>query len=281
MNRKLFATLSDQNALSQVKISLTSLIQNSALPKGTKIMLLTDSVFPKKEVIWFKKRNIIIKKVKIKKKSDLFPNIYQCVFYLFSDEVKNNWDQVVFVEADTLIIKEIGNLFKVQNFSAVRDILTLEKQFLSLDEIKNNKLSGSTLRKKKVIPKDAEEKIKRIKNNYNVFAPTFNAGIFAFSTKMIPVKSDFKLFLILEKYFEVSRYGMQGILNLYFYQKWQELPRKYNSLVNLKKISFPLFEYLSSSILHFAGSLEEQKPWANKNHSYFKLWNKYAELSNK
>ena len=104
-------------------------------------------------------------------------------------------------------------LTKIKGFAAAPDSAgPLRKQFLNENE--ENKLI-----------------FKKLKKNYNLNSPSFNAGVMAFSTDLIKNNAFLKLKTLIQKYEKIRYTSDQMCWNLLFYKKWQRLPLVYNLLL--------------------------------------------------
>lgn len=271
--------MSDENGLAQAKTSLTSLLINTK-NRNFDVLLLTCSKINSIERQWFDQREIKIVYFKMKTSSNVyFRDIYFTVFYLFKEKLLRRWKHVVFIETDTLITGDIKELFDMEGFYAVPNIgdTRLKAQFMTFNNIFKNR--GPNLRKQGDInQKEISDVYKDLTSKYDLNnKPTFNAGVFVFSTGSLKSFDFNKALKIVEQYSVISRYGMQGPLNLIFYMRWKKLSKKYNFLVNLERKL--LLNQSMPKVVHFAGAFAEQKPWNNRYHTFAHLWILYSFMS--
>lgn len=271
--------MSDKNGLAQAKTSLTSLLINTK-KRNFDIIFLTCSKINRTERKWFDQKKIQIVYFKLETSANkYFRDIYFTVFYLFKKEILKNWKHVVFVETDTLIVGDIKELFKLEGFYATQNSgnTYLKAQFMNINNILRN--IGPNLRKQRTVDQMEITKVYNdLTENYDLNnKPTFNAGVFVFSTNSLEGFDFNNALKIVEKYSMVSRYGMQGPLNLIFYMSWKKLPKKYNFLINLERKISSVRSL--PTVIHFAGAYAEQKPWNNKYHILAPLWFLYSFMS--
>ncbi len=227
--KALLVTLSDKNYVEQAKQLFSGVYWNSGW-KGD-YMLLAHNI-PEKELKWFRKKGILIRKCKPLKKHRLSVRLDK--FYLFTPEFKK-WDNIVFLDADIIVRDSLDKLAEVRGFCAVPDAW-------------DNQIS--------------DQAIKPI-DGYNGTA--FNSGVMAFSTDIIKRDTFSKLNSLLKEYGKISRGVDQLTFNLMFYKKWKKLPKIYNSyaeeLINRYHIK-P--EKNKSTIIHFNESgncMRKSREW--------------------
>jgi lipopolysaccharide biosynthesis glycosyltransferase len=107
---------------------------------------------------------------------------------------------------------------------------------------------------------------KKVGENFDLSEKTFNSGVMAFSSDVIKKDTFNRLKKICEKYLSCSNPGEQGMINLYFYQRWNELPFAWNfnplHVIN----PFKKTKNLDIGVLwHFMGT---KKPWLMENYFY-------------
>ncbi len=250
MKKNLLVTLADENYIEQAKQLFSSVYWNAGW-KGH-YMLLSHKI-PEKELKWFRKKGILVKKCKPLSEITKEPKVLTTLskFYLFTTEFKK-WKNIVYLDGDMIVQASLDDLTKVSGFWAVQDLWpTIKDQCI---EKSKDKL-----------------RYKKLKRNYNVREKAFNSGVMAFSTDMIE-KDDFpKLKILTKKYLHISHPGEQVILNLFFYKKWSKLPEVYN--FNPFLMAHPFLTKknpkIEGIILHFPGS---RKPWNSKYSFYYSVW---------
>jgi lipopolysaccharide biosynthesis glycosyltransferase len=205
MKNSLLVTISTQDRLKDAKQLFSGVYFNGGW-QGDYMLLAHD--IPEAELKWFKDKGILIKH--ISNLSDKRLQGYNsCVldkFYLFSAEFKK-WDNIVYLDSDILVRASIEVLAKVKGFWAAADgSSNLFYQFLDRPA----------------------EKLNELQKKYELERPAFNTGVIAFSTDVIEKENLNKIESLFCRYGDLSRWGEQGIVNLFFYKKWKEIPAIYN-----------------------------------------------------
>jgi lipopolysaccharide biosynthesis glycosyltransferase len=256
MKKNLLVTLAEKNYVPQVKQLFSSVYWNAGW-KGD-YMLLSHGI-PEKELNWFRKKGILIRKCKLLHNKRIGPKKYHPVMlsksYLLTPEFKK-WKNIIYLDSDIIVRGPLEKLTKTKGFCAVEEG-KLRKNFIALPKSKA---------------------LKELKENYNLNTSSFNAGFFVFNTDIIK-KEDFKeLKTLTKKYLKISTFGDQPILNLFFYKKYKKLPNVYNTFI---PGNFSLFKRLysktNSLVLHFCGDCN---PWSKKS-PYYDEWLSNLEKSEK
>jgi len=261
MGKNLLVAMSDKNGVEQAKQLFSSVYWNAGW-KGD-YMLLSYKI-PEKELKWFRKEGILIKKCepifdkeKLKrlynenKVEDLeFINILLIKFNLFTLEFKK-WENLIYLDSDIIVKFSLDELTKIKGFAAIRD---------SRPKLRDH---FTNFKKNKILLND-------LKKDYNLEEKAFNAGVMVFNTDIITKDTLDNLKKLFEKYNKIRKLSDQTIFNLFFYKKWIELPIVYNWHYYLA--NFPLHKRKNSKvkgiILHFAGPI---KPW-KENCSFYQEW---------
>src|SRR6056297_3182395 len=237
MKKSVLVTLADKNYVEQAKQLFSSAYHNAGWSGD---YCLLSYKIPEKELRWFKERGIYVKECgeeieKNRKNIHKYPKTVLCKFHLFTKFFKK-WKKVVFLDSDIIIRHSIKNLKRVKTLIAVpkNTFFKREKQ-LKFQFIKSEKISPN---EKKVL--------KRLEKRYNLKKTSFNAGVFAFNTRIIKESMFFDLMKLFDKYSKIVFFPEQAILNLYFYGKWDKIPQVYNYRINF-------FKKMDVSVLHFAG----------------------------
>ena len=250
MKKNLLVTLADRNYIEQAKQLFSSAYWNAGW-KGD-YMLLAYKI-PEKDLKWFRKKGILVKKCKLFYNKDFpaWPVTVLGKFYLFTPEFKK-WKTVIFLDGDIIVRASLNRLTKIKGFAAVQDIIPRNKLYYHFP--------GPKERNKEVFNK--------LKKNYSLRARAFNSGVMAFNTSIIKKNSFLKLKKIFEKYKEICPFGEQPILNLFFYKKWTKLPRTYNVFPYLSaEGNYIEPEKIKGKILHITA----HKPWNPENY-FYKEW---------
>ena len=244
--KSLIVTLADENYIKQAKQLFSSVYFNAGW-KGD-YMLLSHEI-PEKDLKWFRKKGILIKKCKPLKKTDKrwATHIFLDKFYLFTPKFKK-WNVIVYLDADIIVRGSLNELTKVNGFSAVRDI-------------NNNKISVNF--------EGDEEEISKLNSIYCLNKEGFNAGVLAINTRIIKKETFDDLIKLNKKYSKISAFGDQPILNIYFQEIINFLPTRFNFYIP-KSTSFIekviVLPKTKANVLHFCG--KNEKPWFKENHFY-------------
>ncbi|MFA5856463.1 MAG: glycosyltransferase [Candidatus Pacearchaeota archaeon] len=230
--KKLFVTLSDENYLEKAKQLFASAYFNGGWDGD--FMLLAYNI-PEEKLESLRKKGIIIRKCSpIKNESDIklyydykekeWVNIVLNKFFLFTEEFKK-WDIIIFSDADIIILRSLKKLNSIKGFFAARDFLPrIKDQFVAYDHLNNEEKSL----------------YKKLELNFNFKKIAFNSGFMVFSSDIIKKDTFNKLNHLQKKYINISHLGDQGILNIFFYKKWKELPLVYNPSSYFFKDKIPI-----------------------------------------
>ena len=110
--KNLLVTLADKNYVKQAKQLFSGVYFNAGW-KGD-YMLLSHNI-PEKELKWFRKKGILIKKCKpvIKFKKVRYSETVVSKFYLFTTEFKK-WRNIVYLDGDIIVNASLDRLTKVK-----------------------------------------------------------------------------------------------------------------------------------------------------------------------
>jgi lipopolysaccharide biosynthesis glycosyltransferase len=257
-NKNLLVTLAKAE---QAKQLFSSVYWNAGW-KGDYMLLTPENELSKKQLSWFRKKGILIKKCRLlpdsdKSRAGKWPPVVFNKLYIFTPEFKK-WENIILIEADTIVRSSLEKLTKIKGFAAVG----------------RGKLSEIFLKPLHIKLEKVNKKIYQgLKKNYNLNKPVFNAGMLAFNTSIIKDNTFSELKNLLSKYIEISAAMEESILNLYFYKKWEKLPIVYNlplfHFIDFKNIK-P--EKIKGIVLHF----HKHKPWNPKNY-FYKEWKNNLE----
>ncbi|HOY31114.1 MAG TPA: glycosyltransferase [Bacteroidales bacterium] len=245
--KNLLVALADKNYIDQAKQLFSSAYWNAGW-NGDYMLLAHD--IPEGKLKWFHEKGILVKHCKplIKKKLNCpLPPVVFDKLYLFTEEFKK-WRTIVFLDSDMIVKAPIDELTKIKYFGVTRDIY-FNKLKSQLFDPTNNQYNNIT---------------------YDINVPAFNSGVISFNTDII-TPDTFSELLHLLKITSEYKYGEQPVLNLYFYEKWEELPSVYNVVVNYHGTKTQ--KKIKSIILHFAACHGEVRYslWDPKNH-YYNEW---------
>jgi len=255
-SKTLLVTLADENYVKQTKQLFSSVYWNAGW-KGD-YMLLSHNI-PEKELKWFRKRGIIVRKCKslCNKKAGVerHPPLVLDKFYLFTPKFKK-WKNIVYLDSDIIVRASVEELTKIKGFAAPRSTLgSLANEFVRKNE--------------------ADRKLfNNIKKNYDIKEKPFCTGIVVFSTDIIKKDTFSKLMWLFNQFGKISRVGEEGAVNLFFHKNWKELPFFYNVFVSQMMEDYDIKpENIKGKILHFIGSgkdgrKEYYRAWHKKNYFY-------------
>jgi len=269
MKKDLIITFADKNYIPQIKQLFSSIYWNAGWDGD--YMLLTPDI-EEKDLEWFKEKGILIKKIDppvnysgLKK----FPITLYLIFYLFTSEFKK-WRSVIYLDVDIIVRGSLEKLTKLKGFGAFQGNdgclhHQFYKKFVEESIYSVSKHVGIT-------DEEYEKTFNKLKKEYNLKKPLFNAGVFVFNTDIINKNTFQELKDLFYNYGKISAFAPQGELNLYFYKKWEKIPSIYNVnpyyLNHNYKISL---DKINGAILHFSGSNSMGKPWEIIN-PYYLEW---------
>lgn len=169
-------------------------------------------------------------------------------FYLLLPEFKR-WKTVVYLDCDIIVRASLNRLGRVTRFSAVADYgKTVGDQFIDPE-----------------FAPQLEGELRDLSSRYSLAAPTFNAGVFAFPTRVIDNNSFNEIVTLSRRYVRLARYGDQLAWNLFFYGRWDRLSSAYNYFVYYLTDmgETAQADRFYAAVLHFPGL--DQRPWAATN----------------
>ena len=212
LKRDLIITLADKKYLTAAK-QLFSSVYHKASWDGD-YMLLARNI-PEKDLKFFRDKGIFIKKCKglyNKKigKSKIGP-YGLCKFYMFSMDFKH-WKNIVYLDADTMVRSSLKALTGIKGFAAVKSVLLLKDQFAGINNINESK----------------SKLYRELEHEMRMLGPSFNSGVMSFNTDIIKKETFKELVDLFFKYKEIQLYADQPTLNLYFSNRWTNLPMIYN-----------------------------------------------------
>ena len=254
MKKNLLVTLANKNYVKQAKALFSSAYFNAGW-KGD-YMLLSHEI-PEKELKWFRKKGILVKKCKPLAKG-YYCKMHPCLldkFYLLTPEFKK-WKTVIYLDGDIIVRGSLDELTKVPGFSGVRDIFKLP---ISVNFHKN-----------------PAEKLLSLKKECNLKKAGFNSGVIAFDTCIINKKLRKNIFAKIKKYLEIAN-GDQPLLNIIFNKETSFLPSVFNVYIpNYSKVYLNIAKRREAIVLHFCSG---DKPWL-KNSPFYKEWKSNLDKSN-
>jgi lipopolysaccharide biosynthesis glycosyltransferase len=222
------------------------------------IVLLTDDV-SREDIEWFRTRGVsVLSCAPITNHGKFFndpvPALTRATllrFYCFTDFFRQ-WERVLYLDTDILIRGPIDRVLNAQKkFAAVR------AQF-------------PTTVRDVFLPTISHEEKASLSQQFDLDAPTFNAGVFSLQPLLFSRDAFPKLVELYKKFGPLTKMGDQSIISAYFGSDWEELP----SLLNLQMNSTAVpARFASAFVIHFCGTL---KPW-HAGHPLFPEWMRMRE----
>jgi lipopolysaccharide biosynthesis glycosyltransferase len=251
MKRDLLVTLADGNYVDQARQLFSSVYWNAGW-QGDYMLLAYD--IPEKNLQWFRDKGILVRKcepimAETENRIGHAPLTTLSKFYLFTPEFKK-WGNVVFLDGDIIVRGSLESLTDVKGFAAVR-ILNISRTLLKGQFQDRN-------RRNKYLFKEMESKC-------DLNKPAFNSGVMAFNTDIISGDDFQNLKKLFFHYQNILYISEETILNIYFYDKWQELSQVYNVCP-----SYEIYHAESSPddlkgiVLHTYSNFPGGKPWNPK-----------------
>jgi lipopolysaccharide biosynthesis glycosyltransferase len=230
-------TLADENYVDQAKQLFSSAYWNAGWQGD---YLLLSHKIPKTKLECFKKKGILINQCKpLDEKANQETTVLS-KSYLLKDYFKK-WDKIIYLDSDIIIRAPLEKLTNIKSFGAIKDTKSLKDNFLK---------------------KDLKKRLKE----YNIYSESFNSGVMAINTKVIKPDSFAKIIQLLKKNKDILYWGDQPIFNLFFYKRWEKIPKVYNVLLSGKTIRrFFSPKKVKGIVLHF---VTPDKPWIKDNHFY-------------
>lgn len=247
----LIVTVADQYYLKQAK-QLFSSIYFNARWQG-QCMLLANNI-NSSDLKWFSQRGIVIKKCHTLHRKPIagYSPTVTCKLFIFLPEMKK-WENIIYLDSDIIVKKSLEPLTRLKGFNAMPD---------NGEPPKANQFTK---------PKSIIQKFKMsiLNSALNLNQTSFNSGVMVFQSSIIKQNTFNKLRFLLRMYVSLSRYGEQGVLNIYFHSNWNRLARKFNVFPKYFQDFFDIKpKNLNGSIIHFADHRPEDKPWHPHNYFY-------------
>jgi len=247
--RDIIVFLADSNYVEQAKQLFSSTYWKAGW-KGD-YMLLSHQI-PDNELIWFRDKGVLIRECIPLFDKTIGKNYSPIVLdklYLFKTEFKK-WKNVVFLDSDIIVRGSLEKLTKIKGFASVKSFLSLRGEFLEDSDL-----------------------ISEISINYNLNDRAFCTGIMAFSTNIITDNTYDDIINLFKKYEKAFLFGEEGVLNLYFYQRWKKLPNVFGlDITPIAHLKIKPVD-IHSVVIHFV-RVENKvgyKPWEEEN-PYFSEW---------
>ncbi len=238
-------TLADKNFIPQAKQLFSSAYWKGGW-SGDYLLLAHEDV-PEEELAWFEKKGILVHRCLALTNTSRYGRVPPAAldkFYLFTPFFKQ-WKRVVFLDADIMVRGSLEYLERCKGLSAAPD----DYSGRLWHEFKHPHLP--------------------LWRNRNLGSPVFNSGVLAIDTRSIIREETFgELKELSEHYAPQIKYGEQAIFNLYWFRKWNRLPRTYNFLANFGPFQLMKSAAVRAAIVHLAS---QYKPW-NPRSRFYEEW---------
>lgn len=252
MAKSVIVTLSNSDFVSQAKQLFSSVYHNAGW-KGDYLLLAHE--LSNEELKWFREKKILIYSCEplyhnlIGQKEKYYNPVLLSKLYLFTDFFKQ-WDKIVFIDADVIVRAPINEYIGNKYFSAVKAPIRLFEQYIN-----NGNLYYE------------------LNHKYDLTTKSFNSGFLAFPSKLITNNMLEELMNLFTKYHSIIKYGDEGVLNLYFFNKWKKLPSVYNYTVSINIEISQHYNAMKAIVYHFLRIRNEEKyrPWHPDN-IFYKEW---------
>jgi len=180
-------------------------------------------------------------------------------FNIFHSRMKQ-WQQVVYIDADTIVQKPIALLTARPGFWAVQDDIIAGRLF---DQVRYREHA-------------ARPDFWATMRPFNVYAPAFNTGVFAFSTDLLTDthwRNLVEIWKKIQEYYFDGWGGEQLLLNLVWYGQWGQLPLAFN----VDARDFNSAELARAAIIHFITDTDN-RPWHQAS-PFYSLWKKNLSVA--
>lgn len=247
--KNLIVTLADINFLQQAKQLFSSIYWNAGW-KGD-YMLLSHQI-PESELKWFRDKSILIKECDPLFNKAIGKNYSPIVLdklYLFKTEFKK-WKNVVFLDSDIIVRGSLERLTRVKGFASVKSFLKLKGEFVNHTDL-----------------------LSKIPDSFDLNERAFCTGIMAFSTDIIEDNTFDDIISLFEKYEKAFLFGEEGVLNMYFYHRWEKLPNVFGmDITPIAHLKIKPVD-IHAVVIHFVRveNKVSYKPWEKEN-PYFREW---------
>ena len=187
-------------------------------------------------------------------------NIFYLKYHIF-DEYFKQWENILYLDCDTIILGDINNLFNLTN--------TTHQMFANFEPWEIIRYFDSYCPQTEDNFKDYESLLKEKSIN----SKGFNTGILLYNSSIISKETTHEIYKYHEKYQKINKHTGNGtdqpIINLVFQEKCKEIPNNY----------FAYWEAYNqnSLILHFT---HWHAPWFNERFNE-KINEKYVDYCDK
>jgi lipopolysaccharide biosynthesis glycosyltransferase len=253
---EVLVTLSDSNYVDQAKQLFVSARRDAGWQGD---LLLVGQGVADEDRQWFEDRGIIFYEAEplADELASWFPTTILSKLYMFSSDFKA-WDQVVYLDGDIILEGSLDPLVGREGFWAVADVgrRTLEGQLHSRRHLARNDRQLATVRDDLLQEYDADK-------------VAFNVGVMSFTTDRNGDAFFDQLLDLLRRYGSVSPFTEQLLLNLAFYDEWNELPIVFN---NFHCFRFPLLRFRPRPSPGIVNHFIFGKPWAARLPYWSERW---------
>jgi hypothetical protein len=219
MAKSVLVALADGKYLTQAKQLFATAYWNSGW-SGDYLLLAYDTA--DHDLAWFSEKGIRIKHCPPREcgSNRIGDKITACKCLLFSEYFKQ-WENVVYLDVDIVTRGSIDGLIGLTGFAACTSL-------------------GQTLKDNLVHFANIPQALANdLQSNFNLNEKAFNSGVMAFPTSIIHAGMYEELMATFVRYVNVGSWGGDQLpLNLYFHNKWVELPVAYNQITPLGERSY-------------------------------------------
>lgn len=219
MKKSVLVALADGKYLTQAKQLFATAYWNSGW-SGDYLLLAYETADD--DLTWFTDKGILIKHCPPREcgSNKIGDKITACKCLLFSEYFRQ-WENVVYLDVDIVTRGSIDGLIGLTGFAACTSLgQTLKDNlvhFANIPQVLANELQ----------------------NDFNLNERAFNSGVMAFPTSIIQGDMYDELMATFVRYVTVGSWGGDQLpLNLYFHNKWVELPVAYNQITPLGERSY-------------------------------------------
>ena len=223
LKKDLLVTIADKNYVNQAKQLISSVYHNSGWEGD--YMLLTSGLsddlkkgFESKGVIVYDRPYIQSEPVGRKK----YPPIILSKLYLFQAEFKK-WRKIIFLDSDMIVNTSLNELLNYKGLS-----FTKATTFKLKDEFYGDK-----------------KMLKELSLKYNFKSKAFSSAVIVIDTESLSEDTFRDLIKLLAKHNNICDYGEESVLNMYYYNNWNEIPFVYNLSPNRMKYFLVLRRVIS------------------------------------
>lgn len=196
-------------------------------------------------------------------------NILYQKLYIFDTFIKN-WEIILYLDCDIIVQKNIKNLLNFDKNYIDNENIYVDKESKTNYNTKLGLFSQFNISDDKNLPyyhynnNHVLTLKKELEKKYNMLESNFNTGCILFNSNIIKNDTIQKLKELSEKYYCISRNADQGIINIYFYKKWKQLPQTFIKYKKTKDINID-----KCNLIHTLGG--NRAPW-KENNLYYKQW---------